>query len=98
MAVDGPFVADIQPGRSVAVRLQPVGYVVECTCVGDVAVGQSAREIGDPVCQGPPRAVVLFWCGVGRRFDGMSLLDERVEIYHLLMVVEEVDDHLPRDV
>ncbi len=28
----------------------------------------------------------------------MSLLDQRVQIDHLLMVVEEVDDHLPSDV
>ena len=50
-AVEGPFVADVETGGRVAVSLQARGQIMEGACVSDVAVGEPAGEVGDPVGQ-----------------------------------------------
>jgi hypothetical protein len=94
---DGPLVADIKTHRGIAMGLQAVGEVMECTGVGDLAGHDAAGQVGDLIGERVPGAIAL----VGRRMvwrnDGMALLDERVQVNHLDMVVEERDGRLSRN-
>ena len=73
-------------------RLQSHGEVVEAGGVADLAVGHAAREIVDSVGEGVPDTAELFGAGVAGRFDRMSFDDERVEVDHADVVVEELED------
>ena len=54
----------------------------------------AAREVGDLVSEGVPCAAMLLQDGVRGWWDGVPFDDERVEVYHFQMVVEEVDGDL----
>lgn len=73
-------------------RLQALGDVVEGAGVGDLARHDAAGQVGDLVREGVPHALLLLGQGVRRRRDGVPLDDERVEVDHLEVVVEEVED------
>lgn len=85
-----------QPRRRIAVRLQPVGHVAKRARVRDVAREQVAGKVRDLVGKRVPDAGLLLGLGVGRRRDGVPLLDQRVEVDHLEVVVEEGDDDIAR--
>lgn len=89
---DAPAIADVEPHGRVAVRLQALGDVVEGAGVGDLARHDAAGQVGDLVREGVPHALLLLGQGVRRRRDGVALDDERVEVDHLEVVVEEVED------
>ena len=89
-----PLVADLQAHGRVAVRLQAPGQVVERAGVGDVAADEvRPGQVGDLVGDGVPDAVALLGLGAGGRRDGVALDDERVEVDHLGVVVEELEGH-----
>lgn len=101
-AVEGPLVADVDAERGAAMRLDAVGQVVEGARVRDVARGHlaavagpvGAGEVVDAVRERVPHAVALVGVGVGRRLNGVPLDDERVQVDHVDVAVEEVEDHL----
>lgn len=85
-----------QTRRRIAVRLHPVGHVAKRARVRNIARQQVAREVRDLVGERVPDAGLLLGLGVGRRRDGVPLLDQRVEVDHLEVVVEEGDDDITR--
>lgn len=72
-------------------RLDAAGEVVEGCCVGDVAGGKAAGEVGHLVGEGVPHAGEFLVGRVAGRRDAVTFLDERVEVNHLDVVVEEGD-------
>lgn len=70
---------------------------MEAASVADVSRGQAAGQVGDFVGEGVPGAGVLFRGRVGRRGDEVTLFDEGVEVDHLEVVVEEVEDGIAGD-
>lgn len=55
------------------------------------------RQIRDLVGQRKPLAMKLINRGMRRRRDWVSFLDQRVQVNHLLVIMEEVEDDLPRN-
>lgn len=64
---------------------------MEGCCVGYVARGQAAGEIGYFVGERVPCAVEFFVGRVRGRGDAVALFDKGVEVDHLDVVVEEGD-------
>lgn len=63
-------------------RLEPVGQIVEAG--GEVdGSGVDSGDVGDFVGDGVPSAVEFFSGGVARRFDGVAVHDEGIEVDHL---------------
>ena len=77
--------------------LQAVGEVVECASVAHVAGYETARQIGYLVGEGVPYAMEFLRRCVRRGLYGVALLDERVEVNHFEVVVEELDDDFAGD-
>lgn len=88
-AADGPLGPRFHAHGRVAVRLQAAREVVEGTRVRD---GHVAR--GQLVGERVPRAPELLLWRVRRRRDAVPLPDERVQVNHLDVVVEEGDGGL----
>jgi hypothetical protein len=65
--------------------------IVKRSGVLDLTVVQSAREVGDAVGDGVPGTMSLVIWAVGGRVDGDAALDERVEVDHIEVVLEEGD-------
>lgn len=92
-----PALADIGTQGCVAVRLDAVGEVVEGGGIRNLAGHETAGKIGDLVGQAPPYAAGLLVGGMRRRRDGMALDDQRIQVDHLLVVMQEFDDDLAGD-
>lgn len=60
VAPNGPLGAGLDAHGRVAMRLQPVGEVVERCRVSHLARGQATRQVGDFVGDGVPHAAVLL--------------------------------------
>lgn len=75
-------------------RLYAIHQIMECAGISDIA--GHPRQIGYLVGQRVPLAAELIHRSMRRRWDRVALLDERVEIYHLLMIVEEIENDFPR--
>lgn len=71
--------------------------VIECASIRDLTGNNTAWKVVDAVGEGVPNTPLLFSRSVWRRGDWMTLLDERVEVYHLEVVMEEVDNDLAGD-
>ncbi len=77
--------------------LETVGKIVEATVEGHTASVEATGEVVDFVADGIPLAGKLLGGGVGGRFNGVALCDERIEIDHLNMVVEGIEDCFSRN-
>lgn len=74
-------------------RLHASSEIVEAAEKGDMSGGQTAGEVVDFVGHGVPLAVNCFFgVGVGGRFAGVALFDERVEVDHFGVAVEGLED------
>lgn len=91
-AAERPFVFDAEPEGGVDVRLHAEWEVVETDVVGDAAGVETAGEVRDFVGEGVPLGVELFGGGGGGGFDGVTLLDEGLEIDHFDVVVQGGED------
>ena len=60
--------------------------------VGNLPISDAAGKILYAIGERVPDASLLFRAGVGGCFDRVALDDERVQVYHGDMVVEEVED------
>lgn len=77
--------------------LDAARQVMKSSRVGDISGDDAAGQIRDLVGHAPPGAAALLGGGVRRRVDGVPLDDQRVQVDHLHVVVQEVDDDLARD-
>lgn len=77
--------------------LETVGKIVEATIEGHTASVEATGEVVDFVADGIPLAGKLFGGGIRGRFNGVALCDERIEIDHLNMVVEGIEDCFSRN-
>ena len=83
-----------KPRGRIAVCLHPQWQIVKGARIGHVA--GPAGHVGDLVGQGEPGTVLLVGRGMGRWFDCMTLNDQRIQINHLLVVVQELKHHFAR--
>ena len=92
-AAEGPFPANVEAERRVAVRLQTIGEVVEAAVVGYSTRDKTAGEVVDFVSHGVPGAMNGFF-GVGATggFAGMAFFDEGIEVNHFGVTVESFED------
>lgn len=93
-STEAPALADIGSQGCVAVRLDAVGEVVEGGGILNLAGHETARKIGDLISQAPPYAAGLLVGRMRGRRDGMPLDDQRIQVDHLLVVMQEFDDDL----
>ncbi len=78
-------------------RLDAVGQVVKGGGIFNLAGHEAAGEVRNLIRQTPPHAAGLFLGSVRGWRDGVPLDDQRIQVDHLLVVVQEVDDDLARD-
>lgn len=76
--------------------LYAICEIVETGGVGDLGGRDAAGKVRDAVGDEVPDAVELFGCGFWRRFYGMALFYERVEVDHFDVVVKGGEDMMSR--
>ena len=77
--------------------LDAVGEVVEADGVRDFAGVYAARQVLHAIRHFVPDAVELFWGSFLRWFDPMTLFYQGIQVDHLEVVVECVQDMLAGD-
>lgn len=89
-----PFALDVQPHGRITVGLQPIAEIVETGAIGDFARVHTAGQILDFVGHGVPNAMKFLGGSLCRRFDRMTFFDQRVQIDHLDMIMETLQNNL----
>jgi hypothetical protein len=72
--------------------------VVESAGVRDISRHDAAWQVRDLVSERVPDAATLLGLSISRRLNDVAFLDQRVEINHLEVVVEEFDGRLARHI
>jgi hypothetical protein len=73
-----PTATEIEPHRSIAVRLEPIRRVKEGGGIRNLARNKATREVVDTVRHGVPYALLLIFRGVWRRGDLVAFYNERI--------------------